>query len=73
MNRRLWDGGASYAHAQDVLSLNVGSQVNRSIPGSKHHAAAVKPFEAFARELADAKASRIAVVGAGAGRLVRRE
>jgi cytochrome c oxidase subunit I len=23
VNRRLWDGGASYAHAQDVLGLNV--------------------------------------------------
>ena len=23
VNRRLWDGGAQYAHAQDVLSLNV--------------------------------------------------
>jgi cytochrome c oxidase subunit 1 len=23
VNRRLWDGGAEYAHAQDVLSLNV--------------------------------------------------
>jgi cytochrome c oxidase subunit 1 len=24
VNRRLWDGGAQYAHAQDVLSLNIG-------------------------------------------------
>jgi cytochrome c oxidase subunit 1 len=24
VNRRLWDGGAQYAHAQDVLFLNVG-------------------------------------------------
>jgi cytochrome c oxidase subunit 1 len=24
VNRRLWDGGAQYAHAQDLLSLNVG-------------------------------------------------
>jgi cytochrome c oxidase subunit 1 len=23
VNRRLWDGGATYAHAQDVLSLNI--------------------------------------------------
>ena len=24
VNRRLWDGGAQYAHAQDVLFLNIG-------------------------------------------------
>jgi cytochrome c oxidase subunit 1 len=23
VNRRLWDGGAQYAHAQDVLGLNI--------------------------------------------------
>jgi cytochrome c oxidase subunit 1 len=27
VNRRLWDGGASYAHAQDVLGLNVHMSV----------------------------------------------
>ena len=27
VNRRLWDGGAQYAHAQDVLSLNVHMSV----------------------------------------------
>jgi selenide,water dikinase len=52
--------------AYDTVSLNVGSQVERSIPGAKHHALAVKPFEAFARQLASSKAARIAIAGAGA-------
>ena len=63
--RRLTLGdGAELAY--DTVSLNVGSQVDRSIPGSKHHALAVKPFEAFVSELASAKAYRIAIAGAGA-------
>jgi selenide,water dikinase len=52
--------------AYDTVSLNVGSQVDRSIPGARHHALAVKPFEAFARGLASSKAARIAIAGAGA-------
>jgi pyridine nucleotide-disulfide oxidoreductase family protein len=52
--------------AYDTVSLNVGSQVGGSIPGSKHHALAVKPFESFAEGLASSKAARIAIAGAGA-------
>lgn len=47
----------------DYLSLNVGSTVNRSLPGAEH-ALPVKPFESFIDRLGEAK--RIAIAGAGA-------
>jgi selenide,water dikinase len=46
----------------DLLSLNVGSRVDDSAPGSAQHAVPVKPFE----NLLDLKASHIAVAGGGA-------
>jgi len=49
----------------EVVSLNVGAQTS-AIPGSNHHATAVKPFEPFLEGLAGTPAFRIAVVGAGA-------
>ena len=59
----LLEGGSEIAY--EAVSLNVGAQTG-SIPGSNHHAAAVKPFEPFVEALAGTQAFRIAVVGAGA-------
>jgi pyridine nucleotide-disulfide oxidoreductase family protein len=50
--------------AYDILSLNAGSQVDTSIPGSAWHALAVKPLERFIGQLS--LPTRIAVIGAGA-------
>ena len=47
----------------DYLSLNIGSQIDRSVPGAEH-ALAAKPFEEFVESLD--RERRIAVVGAGA-------
>ena len=47
----------------DYLSLNVGSTIDRSVPGAEH-ALAAKPFEEFVDGLD--RERRIAVVGAGA-------
>ena len=46
----------------DYLSLNVGSQMDRSLPGAEH-ALAAKPFEEFVDGLD--RERRIAIVGAG--------
>ena len=48
----------------DTASLNAGSMIDASLPGARHHALAVKPFERFLSELRIAE--RVAVVGAGA-------
>ena len=48
----------------DVLSLNVGSTIDTSLPGAKHHALAVKPYENFVQKLRFA--NRVAIVGGGA-------
>ena len=48
----------------DLASLNVGSRVDSSVPGSTHHALAVKPFERFIDLLKIP--DRVAVAGAGA-------
>jgi selenide,water dikinase len=48
----------------DVLSLNVGSLVERSIPGASL-ALAAKPFEAFFEKLRTTKLNRVAIAGAG--------
>lgn len=60
--------------AFDVVSLDVGSTPDASVPGAREHAIAVKPVPAFlaawARLREDAAAGRvrtIAVVGGGAG------
>jgi pyridine nucleotide-disulfide oxidoreductase family protein len=50
--------------AYDILSLNAGSLVDTSIPGSGWHALAVKPLERFIAQLS--LPTRIAVIGAGA-------
>ncbi|MDQ5847987.1 MAG: FAD-dependent oxidoreductase, partial [Pseudomonadota bacterium] len=50
--------------AYDILSLNAGSLVDTSIPGSAWHALAVKPLERFIEQLS--LPTRIAVIGAGA-------
>jgi selenide, water dikinase len=47
----------------DVLSLNAGSATDASLPGAKHHALAVKPYEAFVQKLRFA--NRMAIVGGG--------
>jgi NADH dehydrogenase FAD-containing subunit len=47
----------------DYLSLNVGSRIDRSVPGAEH-ALAAKPFEDFVDNLN--RERRIAIVGAGA-------
>lgn len=49
----------------DVVSLNVGSLVERSIPGAGL-ALAPKPFEAFFDKLKSVKLNRVAIAGAGA-------
>jgi selenide,water dikinase len=50
----------------DLLSLNVGSMVDQSIPGSREHALAVKPFESFIGKLDGGPIARIAIAGSGA-------
>ncbi len=52
----------------DLLSLNLGSLPETTVPGSAEHALAAKPFETFLEEWEAKRASakRIAVVGAGA-------
>jgi NADH dehydrogenase FAD-containing subunit len=49
----------------DLVSLNVGSLVERSIPGAGL-ALAAKPFEAFFDKLRTVKVNRVAIAGAGA-------
>ena len=49
----------------DLVSLNVGSLVERSIPGAGL-ALAAKPFEAFFDKLKTVKLNRVAIAGAGA-------
>ena len=48
----------------DLLSLNVGSRIDMSIPGSGEHALPAKPFDAFIRHLKIA--DRVAIAGGGA-------
>lgn len=48
----------------DLLSLNVGSATDVSLPGARHHALAVKPYESFVQKLRFA--NRMAIVGGGA-------
>ena len=48
----------------DFASLNVGSLIDSSIPGSREHALPARPFENFLDRLGDAK--RIALAGGGA-------
>jgi pyridine nucleotide-disulfide oxidoreductase family protein len=50
----------------DVASLGVGSLVDASLPGSREHAMAAKPFHEFVDRLDRRKPSRIAIAGAGA-------
>jgi pyridine nucleotide-disulfide oxidoreductase family protein len=56
------DTGAEIPY--DFVSLNVGSRVNTSVPGSAEHALAVKPLDALAARLR--RAAHVAVVGGGA-------
>lgn len=49
----------------DLLSLNVGSRVDASLPGAEH-AVPAKPFEVFFQKLKDARLNRVAIAGAGA-------
>jgi selenide, water dikinase len=58
-------GGAELRY--DVLSLNIGSRVQTSVPGALQHAIAVKPFDAFLARLHGERFARVAVAGAGAG------
>src|SRR5262245_37238988 len=53
--------GRSFAY--DVVSINAGSVIGESLPGSEH-ALPVKPFDEFLARLRIAE--RVAVVGAGA-------
>lgn len=48
----------------DLLSLNVGSRVDMSAPGSAEHAVAVKPFDSLISYLITAK--HVAIAGGGA-------
>lgn len=48
----------------DWVSINIGSLVERSIPGA-HFALPVKPQEAFYDRLRNAKLNRVAIAGAG--------
>lgn len=48
----------------DVVSINVGSRVERSLPGAEY-TLPVKPFEQFLQGLEQAKPARVAIAGAG--------
>jgi selenide,water dikinase len=48
----------------DLISINVGSLVERSIPGAQF-AIPVKPYEAFLEKLAAARLNRVAIAGGG--------
>jgi len=48
----------------DVVSINVGALVERSLPGA-HFALPIKPHESFFDRLLGAKLNRVAIVGAG--------
>jgi pyridine nucleotide-disulfide oxidoreductase family protein len=50
----------------EVASLNVGSLVDRSVPGAAEHALPVKPFDALPIEYLAGK-KHLAIIGAGAG------
>ena len=50
--------------AYDVLSLNVGSRVDDSVPGAVEYAISVKPFEALFDKLRGS--SHVAIAGGGA-------
>lgn len=49
----------------DVVSINVGSLVQRSAVSGAQFALPVKPHEAFLQKLATAKVNRVAIAGAG--------
>ena len=55
--------------AFDIASLNIGSAMDRSIPGAAVRSLAVKPFENFVAELNDKTLARVAIAGAGAAGL----
>ena len=63
--RRLHLAGGE-ALAYDYLSVNAGSAVDLSIPGSSEHALAVKPFGGFLAGLNAMRPARVAIAGAGA-------
>src|SRR5688572_17847808 len=73
--RRLVHCGSLTPVAYDVLSINIGSTPNATVPGAAAHAIAVKPIDRFLpqwdalrdRVVADDKPRTIAVVGGGAG------
>jgi selenide,water dikinase len=48
----------------DLVSINVGALVERSLPGA-HFALPVKPHDKFYERLRSAKLNRVAIVGAG--------
>lgn len=52
--------------AFDSVSLNAGSLVDTSVPGSIEHALPVKPFERFLERLEPSPGAHIAVIGGGA-------
>ena len=52
--------------AFDIISLNIGSAMDRSIPGAAVRSLAVKPFENFVAELNEKTVARVAIAGAGA-------
>ena len=51
----------------DFLSLDVGSRIDLSVPGSAEHAVPVKPFEAVLPDLSNVK--HVAIAGGGAAGL----
>jgi selenide, water dikinase len=62
--RARFEDGAEFEY--DLVSINAGSLVERSLPGAQH-ALPVKPLELFLRALNERRLGRIAIVGAGAG------
>lgn len=50
----------------DLVSLNIGSAIDRAIPGSSVRALAAKPFDSFIAQLDQKTVTRIAIAGAGA-------
>jgi len=60
---RLHDGREkSYA----IASINIGSLVDTSIPGSARHALPVRPFESFMQRISVSAIREVAVIGGGA-------
>lgn len=53
----------------DVVSINIGAAIDRSVPGGAVRALAVKPYDSFVSGLSGRTIGRVAIAGAGAAGL----